>query len=646
MKDILEINSNRRADLDLIIGTFLSYICVVVIVCLFKNDQSSFYDIYFLIINFSLLSILFFTRKFSFFKKNKINDYNIIPLVIVSIPIITLAGYILYNSSLGRDIWLDEYTQFIQDPGNNGISTYAAIQQQPPLDYFFSAFARFTLGFDPLAVKIHNIIFFILTILSSLYISFIQSKKIHLAVIYPLSLMTSSLVCFYSYEARPMMLSLFTGTLFIFTYFQYLHLKNISLFYILITQTLFLFSIGLQPVILIISCFMGAIVYERGITKKIKNLFYTHLVSALIFSIFFGKMILISKEFNKFKYLSLTHRLEEIKHINVDYFLRYFEHQSSFILYFLLPLVSILTIIMIFKKIKIRNGPFHIVFSLFFFIVSFDLIYTTTVNWNFQSRYIITISTLFAYIAYQSAKGIDDIINKKNNFLFRIFPFVLLLCRDTRQYNGSLPYKEIYNYLETNATSKDLILNFSLRSTGSWRPFLFVSKEIYYNKKKSSLFIHSVHFPEIKDNIPIDVENKTLGSLYLIQFREYTPEIIFYHEYSLKNIESFYLGKEFNHIRIIKIKKTDMTNRPFEEYLYYLLKKFKYKNELALVYETLAIIKIDQGEYKAALEIIAKYERLKGNHKYTHEGIIYDFQSDLKKRVSFLKKRLEKRIKR
>ena len=103
-----------------------------------------------------------------------------------------------------------------------------------------------------------------MTLLTSLYIAYIQSRKIHIALIYPLSLLASSLVGYYSYEARPLMLSLFTGSLFVFMYFRYLTHRDVSLLYVVISQFLFSFSIGLQPLVLIISCFVGALCYERG----------------------------------------------------------------------------------------------------------------------------------------------------------------------------------------------------------------------------------------------------------------------------------------------------------------------------------------------------------------------------------------------
>ena len=645
MKDILEINTNRRADFDLIIGVFLAYIYISVTVCLVKHGKTSFYDIYFLIINLLLLSILFFKKgSFSFFK-NEFNKSDVIRLSAASILITGLCTYILYTVSEGRDVWLDEYTQFIIDR-KISISIFSAYQQQPPLDYFFSSFARITLGDNPFAVKFHAVAFFILTMLSSLYLAYAQSKKIHVAIVYPLAMMTSSVICYQAYEARPVMLSIFTGSLFVFFYFQYLYSKNISLFYVLATQLLFLFSIGLQPMILIASCFVGAVLYERGITEKIKSLFCTHLISALIYSFFLHLIYQRSKEIDRFKGLPIANKVESIKNIELGDFLKYFDHQALFILYFLLPLLLLFFIVDRIRREK--NDLLHLVFSLCVFVVFFEIIYITMINFSFAPRYSITISILISFIAFRIMKKADGLINGKRYPSLKLFilPHLLLftLLRESGQHYAIPSYKKIYDYLMANATSRDTILNFSLSKTGSWRSHIFTSKEIYYGKKEHSNFVHYVHFPEIDDHILINMDKIPAGDIYLIQFEHYTPNDILFHEYQLKNIESIHFHKEGASARIMKIKRSETIKKPFEEYLFNLLKKFKNKNELSLVYETLAIMKINQGDLKAALKIISQYERLEGDHEKTFEGVIYNFQDDLNRRISFLRKMAEKKL--
>ena len=150
-----ELFSGRRVDLDLIFGLFLAYVYATSFFCLFFT-RIGFYDVFFVSIVFLSMLSLSFRQGVPLLRLDK---NSLVPLSIVSALIVAFAVYITYAASHGRYVWLDEYTQFMStDRGS--IASFAAFQQQPPMDYFFSKFSRLVLGNDVFAVKFHAVAFF------------------------------------------------------------------------------------------------------------------------------------------------------------------------------------------------------------------------------------------------------------------------------------------------------------------------------------------------------------------------------------------------------------------------------------------------------------------------------------------------------
>ena len=158
-----------------------------------------------------------------------------------------------------RGTFFDELTQLIRATKSN-IILRAGSQQQPPLDYYFSAFvselwsqqSKFTLRFH--AIFSYLLLSFIIPLgLYRFCSSFIGS------IIGSILFLTNHLVYLHAVYARPLSLSLLTGFLFLFFYLSYCDSKSkkMSLFPVISSQFLFVMSVGLQPVILIVSLFLS-----------------------------------------------------------------------------------------------------------------------------------------------------------------------------------------------------------------------------------------------------------------------------------------------------------------------------------------------------------------------------------------------------
>jgi hypothetical protein len=153
----------------------------------------------------------------------------------------------LYSGSL----WIDEVTQFygdqrlprfVADP-----ALFAAIQQQPPIDYYLSAFARIVFGPTEPAVLLHSVLFGAL--------SFFLFLLWLIQIRFPATLAAIPIIVFaahhsllrFSSEARPISLGVFFSlTTLIFAH-ESVRRRRVHVIPLACSALLLLNSVGLQP---------------------------------------------------------------------------------------------------------------------------------------------------------------------------------------------------------------------------------------------------------------------------------------------------------------------------------------------------------------------------------------------------------------
>lgn len=221
-------------------------------VCFLEVKQLRFLNLYYLLMMgacafLALISLREVSlRRVGFKYKNRIR--------LLALLVLGLGFWAAYRFPhlFAYSLWIDEITQFqgdwnlprtVADP-----ALFAAIQQQPPIDYYLSAFARIILGSSELAVGVHAIIFGVLSYLLFL-VWLIQIRfPVALAPV-PILLFTAHHTLLrFSSEARPVSLAVFFSLAVLIFVFESVQRRRACLWALGASSLLLLYSIGLQPI--------------------------------------------------------------------------------------------------------------------------------------------------------------------------------------------------------------------------------------------------------------------------------------------------------------------------------------------------------------------------------------------------------------
>ncbi len=145
-------------------------------------------------------------------------------------------------------IWFDEATQFFWRDRFWDTVKLAAVQQQPPLDYYFSGFARHLFGASEFAILFHAVAFGIFgLILFSLWLYKVRLPLFLFSI--PLILFAGqSVLLQYSTEARPISLGVFFSIFVLIFLHESFVRGRVQFFLLFPATTLLLLSLGLQPI--------------------------------------------------------------------------------------------------------------------------------------------------------------------------------------------------------------------------------------------------------------------------------------------------------------------------------------------------------------------------------------------------------------
>lgn len=156
-----------------------------------------------------------------------------------------------YPQLFSISLWIDEITQFqgdwqlpktVADP-----ALFAATQQQPPIDYYLSAFARHILGISEFSVLVHAIAFGVLSfVLFLLWLMQIRFPVV-LAPVPILMFAAHHALLRFSSEARPISVAVFFCLAVLMFVYESVERRKISFAAIGASSLLLLYSTGLQP---------------------------------------------------------------------------------------------------------------------------------------------------------------------------------------------------------------------------------------------------------------------------------------------------------------------------------------------------------------------------------------------------------------
>ena len=298
-----------------------------------------------------------------------------------------------------------EFAQFSLAKFSGNIVKASYLQQQPPLDYQFSAFAGYLFpGNNKLAMRWHAMLFYLaLCLILPLGLWFFCSSLWITTMGAGLFLLNHT-ARLHAVDGRPLSLSLLTSFLFLFFWLSYCNKREggdkPSFFPVISSQYLFVMSIGLQPVIFIVSLFLSSFwlfLYGRG--RIWLKLFLSNIITAVLSLPFYLKMTGYAQEASKFHKISFESLSSYISNLNIQWFFeKYFSiFYKQMSLFFLLVVIGF--IVAAFIKKSVKKESLILASCLFVFPVVFDPLWNLFIMWHFNDWYIMVFSLFLVFFA-------------------------------------------------------------------------------------------------------------------------------------------------------------------------------------------------------------------------------------------------------
>ncbi len=265
----------------------------IVFCAMIIKDGSLWWTLLFMVICFGSLRWAFINRAEN--SDEALTALSVRPFLERCLPLLLIGlGIGLRFYSLGANsIWLDEDSQvnFVNRPFD--IVTAAALQQQPPIDYFFTWASIQSFGHVPWAARLPAA-FFGSAFLCAFYFLLFRLTRSSVWSALGLSLaVVNPWLIRYSQEGRPLACSLFYLTVFLFYTFELFERKSsrpawINLIFV---NFFYLASVGFQPPLVILSLNLALVftLYSGHATERLR--FHFAAALALVLFLPFGLLI-------------------------------------------------------------------------------------------------------------------------------------------------------------------------------------------------------------------------------------------------------------------------------------------------------------------------------------------------------------------
>ena len=490
-------------------------------------------------------------------KNKKILGLLMLSLISVSV------GFFNISTQYSRGTISAETHQFNMNQSKNIISS-SIEQQQPPLDYYFSAFSRNILGETKLALRGHAMLFYLILSLILPLILYFFCSSLWITAVGSLLFSVNHVIRLHAVDARPHCLALLTGFLFLFFYLSFITSKNNnnknpitnksedeffntqSFFPILASQYLFAMSIGLQPVIFIISLFLSSFILLVSKQKKIfLTLFISHTITGVLTLPFYINMFLFGKVAYKFKEISFSRVTDYFTQLKITYFIEkyFYTFYKEMTLLFVAIIIGLA--LPLIQKRSLQKNLLIILLALLFFPLIYDSIFNIGISWiNLNTRYFIVFSLFLILFACLSLREIEKSLKINwRNYLYIGFSLVFIAgligqiqaIKSRTQFQH--PYKDnsieqVFHYLRQNASPEDIAIELALTpivtpriSHVKAREFLFknpknpIFKDFYLEYTKQAPFFHEAKgdFIYYIESWPIQALFKTINMFFIVK---------------------------------------------------------------------------------------------------------------------------------
>ena len=353
------------------------------------------------------------------------------------IPIFTLLALAIYFLRLqflyDHPLWLDEYIQaFAQESYRQcNLVSVAALQQQPPTDYILHHFAIQLFGPSIFAIRFNSMLFSTASVFV-FFLFLIRLKiKYYLIPAVLVLFLTQPLLFIYSFEARPISLSIFYLLIYLWYFldlFQELKPQRGFLYFSLV---FYLLSIGLQPTFICICLTLSVILLTQK-RYRVKSLLWQTSFAFLTVSPVFYRVYTSSQSTHKLFDKTVSGNLSkffssffQFKNLDLNFYLEPFHNLIFFSLCICFALLY--QSLFHFKDLRKKSKKHRVFLCGFFFYLSFIWLFKTTwslINWHIYTKYII--NSYPVVLLFFISWGSSFVFTNKRIFQF-IISFIFLV---------------------------------------------------------------------------------------------------------------------------------------------------------------------------------------------------------------------------
>ena len=590
--------------------------------------------------------------------KSKQKMWGLLVLCLISL----LIGFFNVSTQYPRGVFFDETTQFGKSHVKKNTIEASYRQQQPPLDYYFSAFSGQIFGKSKWAVRFHAMLFYlILSLILPLGLYFFCSSLWITAMGTALFLINHT-VWLLAVYARPLCLALLTGFLFLFFYLSYCKKRPAdkhSLFPILASQYLFVMSIGLQPVIFIVALFISSFWLLIDNKKEtFKKLFFSNVATGLLALPFYLQMWDVGQSNFKFKTTSWTSISSYIANLDISYFFEkyFFTFYEQMSLTFLVLVIG-LAVVALIKKSLSKLTAIALCSALLFPLL-YDFVFNVFILWPwFNNWYFVVLSLFIIWFFILALKEINDylschtVFSKKKLwqigfflpvsalFVWNVYCQAVAIKNETRFHH---PYRDnsverVYDYLKERGGPKDIAVFFILRPILLSKADDFTFNSLFYYDQKFHPILNQKtlhYYPFYSDEIYyIDwknmpkPENQKIFFIVKIEADQDQAYIV---------LSSFMEGRSIGRYAVFERElKEENRQKEYINFLTGLIAKTHIKQQVVL-YETLLYYMYKNKNKNKFNQLLKKYRELESDiddiipKNYKHSS-----RTELKRKVKY-----------
>lgn len=522
------------------------------------------------------------------------------------------------------------------------------------MDYVLTGFSSEILGENEFALKFHTMLFGLLFFLHLPVL--LKKLGVENKITYPFLtlLVWSPPLLGYSLEARPIMLCLFWGLIYIDQLRGFLSRPDRKNFvYMTISQFILVITTSLQPQIFIFISFLSTFVFFKKYKSIIKKVFLSNLLTAIyalptIYYVvkFVGQTNqLAASWFHNFILLFNPYNALEVSRILT----------TSPYFFGALSGVIIFRLIYSFKVELGRNFKFYLFWCLAFYI-TYVVFYFLFVSWNYAFRYALLFVIPFLLAGILALQDFKNLLSKAQQKIFLATFFCFISIGAIRSYQlpvnyrisvlNRLNWRPLYDFLNKSLKDSDKVIRVSFGNIGEWRGGTWVGSRIYLEKKHRNKLIQ-VHrfFPEYGNTVyvdkSLDYQKSESGQLFIvIEKSRMHPD--WYSRKELGFYQKAPLVYDTDELEVYRTSIDQNLYQTISGFLNWSVERFGEEHESSVApLESLISLELKFGTKEKFIDLLERYKKVKPKNNWTKDGIRLDKSMILESRRKFLEKRLK-----